>query len=91
MYKKRKDMTIIVIVLEKGILVSWQVITYHELKINMRKLNLAVKVELAAYQIHKTLIYPEQFADNIKRRLSNKMTYSKEIIVLGRPQFRSKS
>ena len=55
MYKKRKDMTIIVIVLEKSIalsLVSWQVITYHELKINMQKLNLAVKVELAAYQIH---------------------------------------
>ena len=53
----------------------------------MQKLNLAAKVELAGYRFHKKLICPEHLADNIKRRLSNKMIHSKEIIVLGRPRF----
>ena len=51
------------------------------LKINRHKLNLGVKVELVGYRIHKKLICPEHFTDNIerkyfrsalKRRLSNK-------------------
>ena len=87
MYKTRNDTSIIVIVLEKGI-VSWQVITYHVLKTNAQKLNLAVRVELSGYWINKKYICPEHFTDNIKRRLSNKMIYSKEITVLGRPRFR---
>ena len=60
------------------------------------KLNLAVKVELAGQRIHKKLICPEHFTDNmdrkyfhsaLKQRLSNKMIYSKENS-LGRPRFR---
>ena len=37
----------------------------------MQKLNLAVKVQLhvAGYRIHKKLICPEHFADDMKRRL----------------------
>ena len=68
----------------------------------MQKLNLAVKVELVGYRIHKKLICPEHFTDDIERKyfrsalkrlLSNRMViYSKEIIVLagvlGRPRFR---
>ena len=45
-----------------------------------------VKVELAGYRTQKKLICPEHFTDNIKRLLSNKIIYSKEIIVL-RPGF----
>ena len=53
-----------------------------------QNINLAVKVELAGYRIHKKLICPEHFTDNterkyfcsaLKRRLSNKVIYSKEI------------
>ena len=81
---KKKKATIIVIILEPGInlwspalsFVSWHGITYHVLRINTQK-----------------LICPEHFTDNIerkyfrsalKRRLYNKMIYSKQIIVLGR-------
>ena len=56
----------------------------------MQKLNLAGKIELVSYQIHKKPICPEHFTDNIERKyfrsalkqwLSNtKMIYSKEII-----------
>ena len=86
-----KTTTIIVIALETGInpqspalfSVSWQVINV------WRNKN---KYAASCHQIHKKLICPEYFTDNIerkyfcsalKRRLSNKMIYSKEIIVLG--------
>ena len=36
-----------------------RIIAYHILKINMQKLNLAVKVKLDGYRIHKKLIFPE--------------------------------
>ena len=70
------------------IVIGVNIIMYHVLKINTQKLNLAVKVKLAGYRIHKKFIYPEHSADNFKRRLSNQRIYSKEIIVFGRPQFR---
>ena len=45
------------------------------------KAKFSTQIELAGYQIDKNLIRPEHFADNIKPRLSNKMIYSKEIII----------
>ena len=96
--QKRKDTSIIVIVLERGRGLFYLFIYFFfgggrgvYIKINTQKLNLAVKVQLAGYRIHKKLICPEHFADNtanITRRLPNKMICSKEIIVLGRPRFR---
>ena len=78
MYKKTKDTIIIVIVLEKVMLISEKL---HSL--GCRDKSLRIKVELADYRIHKKLICPKHFTNNIKRRLSNKMMYSKGIIVLG--------
>ena len=47
------------------------------------KAKFSTQIELAGYQIHKNLIHPEYFIDNIKPRLSNKMIYLKEIIIIG--------
>ena len=45
------------------------------------KAKFCTQIELAGYQIHKNLIRPKHFTNNIKPRLSNKTIYSKEIII----------
>ena len=41
----------------------------------------STQIELAGYRIHKKLISLENFVDNLKLRLSNKVIYSKERII----------
>ena len=73
--------------------IVFRVVTSHYVSRNRNK------YAASCHQIHKKFICPEHFTDNIerkyfrsalKRRLSNKMIYSKEIIVLGRPRYRWK-
>ena len=79
MYKKRKDRTVIVTVLEtmksRIVFSVFRVVPSHcvsRTKINTQKLNLADNVELATvagYRIHKKLICPEHLTDNIDRKI----------------------
>ena len=45
------------------------------------KAKFSTQIELAGHRIHKKLISLENFAHNLKLRLSNKMIYSKERII----------
>ena len=73
MFKKRRDTTIIVIVLS---IIVFRVVTSHYVSHHKNK------YAASCHQIHKKLICPEHFTDNIerkyfcfalKRRLSDKM------------------
>ena len=59
MFKKRRDTTIIVIVLSQ---IVFRVVTNHYVSHHKNK------YAASCHQIHKKLICPEHFTDNIKRK-----------------------